>query len=154
MVKNDIDLALQELGAAFGEEFALDADGVLTLEFTATTCTIEMPRDSSHVYVRATVQRLPLDGQESVLRKALELNLFQLGLPGMFLALDATAAELQLCQVIAIDAMPEHGLAAILLGLVEAVGDIVARLGQHPVSQPVEDASNLAFGGEMIFLRS
>lgn len=136
MTQHGVELALNRLATALGEELALDANGMITLELGHTACTIEVPRGSRHLYFSAPVQRVPATDAEATLRLALALNQFDLPIAGAFIGLDETSNQISLCRVVAVDHLQADGLSLILLEMVEAVSAVADRLRRSAEKAP------------------
>jgi hypothetical protein len=119
-----VDEALARLGAHLGQSgFQLSEDGTIGFSFANdVSCTIEAPRDSDFLHVHAPVTRVPPHGREAFLERLLSHNLFRLGMPGAWLALDGD--EVLLCAAVDGAAFEPDMLPGLLLALTSEVGDL------------------------------
>ena len=97
-LRADLNRVLRSLFASVDPELALDGNGMVTLGF-AEGCeiTLEVPPSGATVYAHAAGARLPLRAPEALMRQALMRNLFRVGQPNSWIALDGESQALTLC---------------------------------------------------------
>lgn len=154
-IRQEVDRVLSELGAAVGTPLRLNAEGLIALEFADDiTCTIEVPDGANRIFMHALVDRVPREGREAVLTRMLKRNLFEIAVPGAWLALDSDGEHILLCcsaptQPADLDSLPDT-----LLALVTEAGELRRLLLKHDDSgadtgqdRPAFDASTMFFRG-------
>ena len=96
---------LSEFGTTIGLELSLDHNGICTLEFaTGFRCSIELPENSSTVYLLAPMvqlQEISESGQCQFFKRILELNFCSLETRGATFALDKQQVILCFAQPVA-----------------------------------------------------
>jgi hypothetical protein len=123
--RRPIDVALEALGAEFGQTLTLDANDVALLEFANdVSCAIEAPTAGGHVYFHAAVLRASRDRREEMLAEALKLNFFRLSLAGAALALDADSDALTYCYSVPAETIDADRLAGVLAAIAQDVGEL------------------------------
>lgn len=122
---------LRALGQSLNTELSLDADGS-----TCIACEndvqvfVEMPDDSPLVCLYSPMIRLPddLQAQNTLLKYALELNLFSLETGAACLALDKRTQTLALTFAVAFESLDAESFAEALGDFIELATDISRRL--------------------------
>lgn len=117
-LRADLSRVLRSLFASVDPGLALDDNGMVTLGF-ADGCeiTLEVPPDGATVYAHAAIARLPLRAPEALLRQALARNLFRVGQPNGWIALDGETQALTLCATLGAHEVGEAPVGAFLEGM-------------------------------------
>jgi len=124
---------LKAVGSDLGQELGLSEDGHCTIFFGQDShCIVEVPgeKDVSVVFVYIPMLRLPDDpaAQNSLLRAALEINLFGIGTGGGHVSLDSRSESIVLSFSADLKMMDEDLFKQVLGDLLDVGTEIISRL--------------------------
>ena len=151
-LRTEVSQVLSSLFKTVEPDLKLDESGMVALGFQdGFVVTLEVPPAGSTLYAHAAITRLPLAGAEGAMRRALERNLFNIGSPDMWIALDAESLDLTLCATLsATGRIDEDMLSNFLAGMIEVLRDLVREFGRGPEAP----ARAEAYPADLVFIRS
>ncbi len=124
---------LNAVGSELGQDLGLSEDGHCTIFFSQDShCIVEVPgeKDVSVVFVYIPMLRLPDNpaAQNSLLRAALEINLFGIGTGGGHVSLDSRSESIVLSFSADLKMMDEDLFKQVLGDLLDVGTEIISRL--------------------------